>query len=67
MRIEKKGNLHPTLRFDCHMCGCVFVAGKGEYTWKQCLDFVIECYARCPNAECRTMVTTVKNNKTLIT
>ena len=60
MKIVKPGNLYPALRFDCQMCGCVFTAGKGEYKLKQCLDFVIECHARCPNPECRAVVIVLK-------
>jgi hypothetical protein len=60
MKIVKKGALYPTLKFVCQLCGCEFMAGKGEYTFKQCMDFVIECYARCPNAECQAIVIALK-------
>ena len=47
MKIEKKGNPFPTVRFVCQNCGCAFTAERNEY--KKTGDGF---FANCPAPEC---------------
>lgn len=53
---------HNPVRFSCHVCGCIFLATRGEYTISHPVSFSMGADAKtglqlrceCPNCKTRT-------------
>ena len=69
MYIIKPGNHkehYRTIRFDCRLCGCSFLAFDDEFEIKHCLELFAntyskDAYATCPNCGATVIVYDVED------